>query len=565
MKPSKNLYEDNSHLKIKSNLNFSVDDKLRNKSTNNKDFNQEKKETTNLEKIAENFEDKNILKEFKAKKKLEINNGKKAEYLNEYLMKVHRMSKKNQELAKNRQLRKNITEKPSRILGLVFIDRSRAEKMALNFFCKRLKSFRISRMNSEDKKETTYDFDNLKPNKNLNNIKLESKNDSFNMKEKLINKINNTKIKIGENEIFKDYKKKRTLTNEINQNMRELNFQQTPLGIRGNKYKRNIRLNLDTSDIKNNDIDNNDIDNNDNTNKNSNFHTIETNNNRRRKVISDNKMKNKKEVIVNKNNRNINNNEEKKNNKNDITNNKSINIPALNNIKINTNNNYYTNRRSTNHSIHSITDNKFNSTFSNTNNNKWVIKTNLNNSNNNTISYNENNKRTPSLALLPSLNQSNTSYRRATGRRSEDSIPVINYDKLKEEKEKEKEQKKRESLIRRQMLIGQINPELSKIVANAIIKVNKRNSTKNEIIDKKVEVKKDEKKNKIEKKEEKIKTEKDIKVRTGKRQMNNVENNHINHKKIENNENAIGKKNDTIDKNKNVKSAKRFYRRRENN
>ena len=78
-----------------------------------------------------------------------------------------------------------------------------------------------------------------------------------------------------------------------------------------------------------------------------------------------------------------------------------------------------------------------------------------------------------------------------------DSIPVINFDKLKEEKEKEKEQKKRESLIRRQMLIGQINPELSKIVANAIIKVNKRNSTKNEIIDKKVEVKKDEKKNNV--------------------------------------------------------------------
>ena len=47
MKQNKNLYEDNSHLKIKNNLNFSVDDKLRNKSINNKDFNQEKEETIN--------------------------------------------------------------------------------------------------------------------------------------------------------------------------------------------------------------------------------------------------------------------------------------------------------------------------------------------------------------------------------------------------------------------------------------------------------------------------------------------------------------------------------------
>ena len=542
MKNRENLNDENLNLNVKRKLSFELDDNTSNKSNSYKDLNEEK------------IEDKDILGEFKSKQKIYISNKENINHLNEPLMKVHRISMQKKEFAQVRpNLKKNITDllprKLPRKFGPVSIDKSRAQRMAHNFFSKRLKSLTVSRMKSEDSIKTVSELGKLKPNKNLNNIKLEKKTDNFKEKEKIIiNKIKNMKINTEDNDMNKYYIKNRRLNIDINQNIEELNLKQNPLGIREKKNNGTYRLNLDK--ISNNVSCFDNI--NDDKNKNNNYYTIEINKNKNNSIMVDNKLRKDKEIIINKNNNlkdakvNKKNSEDKTYYKKNTFNNKTINTPTYQGIKININNNYYTNKRS-NHTIHSIKDTKNNTIKANTRHNTLTIKTNLNNFNN-TISYNfGDNKRTSSLT---SLTQPNRSSKNSISRRSNDSIPALHFDKLKKEKEKQKEKNDNLSSYRKQiqMLKGHTNSEIPKEVKNVVIKVNKRNinNDRNELKNKKVE---------------KNKTEKDIKVRYGKSQINDVEKQK--NKKIERKENSYDKKIEIISNgNKDVNSVKCFYKRR---
>ena len=171
--------------------------------------------------------------------------------------------------------------------------------MAHNFFSKRLKSLTVSRMKSEDSIKTVSELGKLKPNKNLNNIKLEKKTDNFKEKEKIIiNKIKNMRINTEDNDMNKYYRNNRRLTTDINQNIEELNLKQNPLGIREKKNNGTYRLNLDKISNNVNCFDND----NDVKNKNNNYYTIEINKNKDRSIMVDNKLRKDKEVIINKNN-----------------------------------------------------------------------------------------------------------------------------------------------------------------------------------------------------------------------------------------------------------------------
>ena len=547
MKNRGNLNDENLNLNVKRKLSFELDDNTSNKSNSYKD-------------LHEDIEDKDILGEFKSKQKIYISNKENINHLNEPLMKVHRISMQKKEFAQVRpNLKKNITDllprKLPRKFGPVSIDKSRAQRMAHNFFSKRLKSLTVSRMKSEDSIKTVSELSKLKPNKNLNNIKLEKKTDNFKEKEKIIiNKIKNMKINTGDNDMNKYYIKNRRLTTDINQNIEELNLKQNPLGIREKKNNGTYRLNLDKISNNVNCFDNDND--NDDKNKNNNYYTIEINKNKNKSIMVDNKLRKDKEININKNNNlkdakvNKKNSEDKTYYKKNTFNNKTINTPIYQGIKININNNYYTNKRS-NHTIHSIKDTKNNTIKSNTRHNTLTIKTNLNNFNN-TISYNfGDNKRTSSLT---SLTQPNRSSKNSIGRRSNDSIPALHFDKLKIEKQKEKNDNLSSYRKQIQMLKGHTNSEVPKEAKNVMIKVNKRNinNDKNELKTKKVE-----------KKEEKNKTEKDIKVRYGKSQMNDVEKQK--NKKIERKENGYDKKIEIISNgNKDVNSVKCFYKRRVN-
>ena len=223
-------YRQNKNIKVGKRIKFTLDLKNENSKKNEKpilnSISKEKSENENekekakensIEKVKENenenniLEDKDYLAEFKEKNKSPKNeeknnesndeiklyeNEEEDEYLNQPLMKVHRMSMKKKELAKIRNNLKKSNMKNPESINNVTIDRNRAQKMAQNFFKTRLKYFNQIRMNSESKDKNISDYVSSKPKRHFKNILSNNSDINNDFSE---DKNNNNKININTN------------------------------------------------------------------------------------------------------------------------------------------------------------------------------------------------------------------------------------------------------------------------------------------------------------------------------------------------------------------------------
>ena len=492
-------------------------------------------ESEKLEKSG-NFEDSDYLQGLKGPEVLYTEISYQGENENYSLIKVHKMSVNKKELGKIKtSLKRSRFGTPKLKKREVSIDKARAEKLALNFFSKRLKSFLVSRMNTEENINNLKEFKKNKLNEKINNtIKTEANNYNEYLDEKPKEKRNNKSytINIENNEV---YRNKRRLETDFNSHKKEKSIKrQNEENILNKKEDRKLILNLDK--ISNNTI------NNISSGKNNNRGITKTNNSYYKIMLNSN--------YKNKNNQRNNTENNFASEYKEKINNTYKNTPKRNDININSNSNsktklnkYFYNKRLANDTIHNIN----------------ISKNSTNNLNiNNTINYNQETNRTTSSLI--SVTQSNSKQQKYTSRRNQNNLPILNLDSILSKNKEADKKKELFSTNRKQRFSKKKVQEKPKYETKTMIKVNKglinNNNNKSELTNEKKyqnkgqekAVKKNEIKNyRIEKNDE-IKTKKNILEKYQKKPMKSVDVNNID---INLNNNS-----------KEVNSVKSFYKRR---